>query len=312
MLTQEQLAHYRTFGFVILKGLFTQEEVEVINAEFERAAERVSTYDKFDGSKRQGFYFRVQDGPFLAGLSEDPRFVGAAEQMFGEDVFAIGPCSVMRFVNPGTKWHPDTVNINQSGVSFLFYLQPVRSDRGALRVIPGSHMNPWHDELRDVRAKQKLGGEHPIKRALGGVPGIPAYACEADPGDAVAFDVRLWHASWGGFVDRRMCRVGFYKYPETDAELEATRWQLIINEPKENAAWDDPDVFPGSWHSNPDTNPKRARWLEQMQEIKGAKTSLRAEMTGMDSTLVPDSDQAIYTKDQIEEAVANVPIYRES
>jgi hypothetical protein len=49
-----------------------------------------------------------------------------------------------------------------------------------------------------------------------------------------------------------------------------------------------------------------------MQEIKAAKTGLRADMTGMDSTLVPDSDQAKYSKDQVEAAVANVPIYRES
>ena len=70
MLTQEQLAHYRTFGFVILKGLFTQDEVEVINAEFERAAERVSQFETFDGSKRQGFYFRVQDGPFVSVHSD--------------------------------------------------------------------------------------------------------------------------------------------------------------------------------------------------------------------------------------------------
>jgi hypothetical protein len=109
-----------------------------------------------------------------------------------------------------------------------------------------------------------------------------------------------------------MCRVGFYKYPETDAEMEATRWQLIMNEPKETLAWDNPDAFPGSWHLNPEANPKRARWLDQMQEIKAAKSSLRAEMTGMDSTLVEDSDQAKYSKDQIEAAVANVPIYRES
>ena len=312
MLTREQLLHFRTFGFLILKGLFTQDEVEAIDAEFERAAERVSRYDAFDGSRRQGFYFRVQDGPFLSGLTEDPRFVGAAEQMFGEDVFAIGPCSVMRFVNPGTKWHPDTVNINQSGVSFVFYLQPVRADRGALRVIPGSQRNPFHDALREVRAKQKLGGSHPIKRALGGVEHVPAYACEADPGDVVAFDVRLWHASWGGFADRRMCRVGFYKSPETEAEMEATRWQLIINEPKETAPWDNPDLFPGGWDTNPGRHPRRAAWLARMREIKAARTGLRAEMTGMDSRLVPSSDQATYGPDQIEAAVANVPIYRKA
>jgi hypothetical protein len=49
-----------------------------------------------------------------------------------------------------------------------------------------------------------------------------------------------------------------------------------------------------------------------MREIKAARTGLRAEMTGMDSRLVPSSDQATYGPDQIEAAVANVPIYRET
>lgn len=47
-----------------------------------------------------------------------------------------------------------------------------------------------------------------------------------------------------------------------------------------------------------------------MKEIREAKTGLRAEMTGMDGRLVPDSEQATYRREQIEKAVANVPIYR--
>jgi len=191
MLTQEQLNHYQTFGFIILRNLFSRDEVAILQTEFDRAAERAAKFIPFDGTQRQSVYFNGQDGPFFVSLTEDPRFVDVARQIYGEDVFAIGPASCTRFINPGTKWHPDTINYHQSGLGFVFFLQAVRADHGALRVLPGSHRNPWHDELREIRAKQKLGGAHPIRKALGGIENVPAYPCEADPCDVVAFDVRL-------------------------------------------------------------------------------------------------------------------------
>ena len=314
MLTQEQLAHFRTFGFVILKDLFTPDEVDTLNAEFDRASERASSYVPFEGNKRHIFRFRGGDGPFFASLMEDPRFAGTAEQIYGDSFFATGCPGGIRFVNKGTKWHPDTVNKNQYGVKFGFYLQPLRADSGALRVIPGSHLDPLHSDLREVRARQRLGGTHPIGQALGGVENVPSYVCETDPGDILAFDLRLWHASWGGFEDRKMCQAVFYHYPESAEEMEATRWQLCINADTDYAAapWDDPELFPGGWHSNPDENPKRKRWLGRLREIREAKTGLRVEMTGMDTRFVPDPVQATYDNAQLLEAVENVPIYRTS
>ncbi len=314
MLTDQQLAHFRTFGFVILKDLFTEEELETLNAEFDYAGERASSYDPFDGSKRHIFNFRGEDGPLFVSLTEDPRFAGTAEQIYGGNFFATNCAGGIRFVNKGTKWHPDTVHKGQHGVKFGFYLQPLRADSGALRVIPGSHLDPLHNDLREVRAKQKLGGAHPVKQALGGVENVPSYPCETDPRDVVAFDLRLWHASWGGFEDRKMCQVVFYHTPENAEEMEATRWQLLMNMDQDYSAapWNDPDRFPGGWHSNPEGNPKRARWLNQMCEIREAKTGLRAEITGMDATLVPDPVQATYASEQIAEAVEKTPIYREA
>ena len=40
------------------------------------------------------------------------------------------------------------------------------------------------------------------------------------PGDVVAFDLRIFHASWGGTNDRQMSCVSFFHYPETAEETE--------------------------------------------------------------------------------------------
>ena len=43
MLTQEQINHFQTFGFLTFRQLFSQDELKAINAEFEAAmAGRVS------------------------------------------------------------------------------------------------------------------------------------------------------------------------------------------------------------------------------------------------------------------------------
>ena len=45
----------------------------------------------------------------------------------------------------------------------------------------------------------------------------------------VAFDVRCWHGSWGGAVDRRMCVLVYYNNPKTPEEAAATQKQIIGN-----------------------------------------------------------------------------------
>ena len=36
MLTEQQIMHFQTFGFLILRDAFSPDELELINAEFER------------------------------------------------------------------------------------------------------------------------------------------------------------------------------------------------------------------------------------------------------------------------------------
>ncbi len=50
-----------------------------------------------------------------------------------------------------TRWHPDhRVDPTEDcyGIKFAFYLDAVGPDTGALRLVPGSHKNPLHDDLR--------------------------------------------------------------------------------------------------------------------------------------------------------------------
>ena len=149
-LTSEQETQFRTFGFVVLRDFFSPDELKTIRSEFDYAAERASRFEPFDGTKYQSFNMLGSATPFYASLPEDPRFYGAAEQLFGPDTFAF-EINAYRYVG-NTRWHYNDGSSNNHGfgVKFQFALQPVRADSGALRFIPGSHKNPFQDELAGV------------------------------------------------------------------------------------------------------------------------------------------------------------------
>ncbi len=255
MLTEQQFHHYKTFGFVVLRQVFTPVEMADINDEFDHGLESAYRHLPFDGTVRHWVTMMGRSTPFFASIMEDARFCGIAEQLYGEDTLGV-VTDANRYVGD-TRWHPDTHSIHQYGIKFAFYLQSVGPESGALRVIPGSHRNPYHGELKRVMPDLEL----PIEA-------VPSHVCASEPGDVVGFDLRLWHASFGGSSDRRMCTSVYYNNPRTAEETETTRNQGANNS-KTTAQYNrpnDPLVDP-HWLANPEGSPKRQRWLDRLREL---------------------------------------------
>jgi hypothetical protein len=246
MLTEKQVLFYQTFGFLVLRRLFSPDEVETINRELIRRLDTVYHDRPFDGTMRHGAAMMGPDTPFFATLLEDQRFLGAARQLYGDDVIASG-LSGNRYVG-NSDWHPDVDATHPGGPKFAIYLEPVGADSGALRVIPGSHRSPFHDRLREDL------GMH-MEKAGFDIPELPAFMCESQPGDVVVFDLRLWHASWGGASDRRMCTVEYLKHPRSPAEQQTIR-DIARNTVR------DPD-----WQVYAQTSPARQASLDRLREL---------------------------------------------
>ncbi|MBI4552346.1 MAG: phytanoyl-CoA dioxygenase family protein [Candidatus Latescibacteria bacterium] len=255
MLTEEQVIRFQTFGFLIFRQLFSPDELRTIDAEFTHALESAYHHAPFDGTRRHWVPMMGPETPFFASLLEDPRFCEATEQLYGDDAIGI-IVDANRYVG-NTGWHPDTGSLHQFGVKFAFYLEPVGAETGALRVIPGSHHQPFHDILKQNMSQTKLE-----------VRDVPACVCESEPGDVVAFDLRVWHASYGGSNDRRMCTLVYYHNPETPEQEEVTRKQAE-NNIKTPAHFNRPNdpIYDSHWVANPQRNPKRQRWINRMQEL---------------------------------------------
>ena len=252
MLTQEQVDHFDTFGFIILRNVFTEAELATLNDEFERGLNAAYTDTPFDGSERHWDILTGPDTPFFASLPEDPRYCEVAEQLFGDDCFPI-TSDANRYVG-NTRWHPDhylDVSRDTYGIKLAHYLDPVVAETGALRVVPGSHRDPLYTHLEE-RIKAKEFEE---------IRDIPCYVCESVPGDLVAFDLRLWHASYGGAKGRRMCTVCFYVSPKGPEEEKGLRCRAD-NCVQARA----PKPFVNShWAQNVNGSEKKVRWLRQLE-----------------------------------------------
>ncbi len=186
----------------------------------------------------------------MASLLEDPRILGPAQQLGGDVLGLIS--DVNRRVGD-TPWHPDADAGFPCGVKFAWMLEPVGAASGALRLVPGSHLNPLHDDLRSLLLPFPPPGEPPKVP----VAGVPAHACEAGAGDVVVFDPRAWHSSVGGADGRRLCTLSYLADPKTPPqEAWAPKYAegvalIPANHDRAGQPWYDPE-----WVANQDRMPQ--------------------------------------------------------
>lgn len=257
MLSQAQIDHFHTFGYAVLRQRFTPAEVAALQRESRSELEHQYRHLPFDGTRRHFCCMNDDERtPTFARLLEDPRFLDAAEQLVGP----VAPiwCDANRYVDPTTHWHPDMQpgewGHRTAAVKFCIYLEPLRASTGALRVIPGSHLRPYHDT---VRAYLDAHGPR--------VDEVPAVACETDPGDVIVFSTPTWHASWGGGRDRSLCTVAYYRMPQRAddhaALLDALRAQMPST--RDSMQWRG-EVFPSAWIARAATDDRRRRVVERI------------------------------------------------
>lgn len=280
-LTQQQLAHFRTFGFIVLRGLLSDEEMLSLSDEFERKLNSMYAHMPWDDSMRHWSGSCLgDDTPMLQALTEDHRFAGAAKQMYGDDVLLAGVDGnryTSGFAKKAgddrdagfTRWHSDHgTNVEEDcyGVKMAIYLDPTAAETGALRLVPGSHLEPLHSLLREMGV-----GQH--QEDL-----LPSYVCSSLPGDVVMFDMRCFHAAFNGSSNRRMCTVVYYNNPQGMAQEEATRARRGRPEASHRTARqyqheldryssDFIGAVPRTWVQNPNNSQQRAFWIRRKGEL---------------------------------------------
>jgi hypothetical protein len=214
---------FETFGFLVLPG-YLADDIGWITAEFE--ASFAAFADVHDGNFNTTASAIVNHSAGLSSLVDHPRIVCLFECLLGADWRFWG--SSGHLYAGDTGWHPDGTCRSFRKIKVSLYLDPVTSDGGALRVIPGSHrVDPVPSDGAGPGARQF--GEDArhaadAERAWGISPRrVPNVALDSSPGDVVVFDQNLVHASWGGSRRRRLLTLNGHTPVTSDAAAAELR-----------------------------------------------------------------------------------------
>lgn len=207
-LSQKQIRFFDTFGFLALPGLL-KNDIEWISEEFEKVFEDRNVVH--DGSQRSCIVPFIDQRQRLSTLLDHPKLVGLIAGLLGDEFNYLGGDG--NFYTGDTRWHSDGYHEVGRFLKVAIYLDEVAEDTGCLRVIPGTHR---HDLFADWEARQAV-----ESLESWGIEqwDVPAVALETRPGDVVAFNHNLMHASFGGSTRRRMFTINSCAHCETSLEI---------------------------------------------------------------------------------------------
>ena len=255
-LSNQQLRHFHVFGFLIFRQLLSGEEMALYSREFNAGLDAWLEDGKHDGKQRHYASLMEENSPFIAGLAHDRRFADVAEQLLGKDVLAIAVDG--NYHVDDTLWHPDTRSLDYAAVKFCIYPDALNGSNGALRVIPGSHRDPFHSQIsREPEAAYHLAQAD-----------VPSYTFESQPGDVIVFNVAIWHAAFGGDNCRRQGVVVYYEDPDTPEATAAIQEQMRSNHTK--IAQTGRPMYGPYWRSI--ENVRHQRWIRRLAELDSLET----------------------------------------
>ena len=215
-LTEQQIRFFNTFGYIVMPKLFSAGEIADITAAFETSIQQHGGGDKHDGSKRTMFLGPIERIPAMNRLLDEPRITGLIGSVIGED---FNYCSGDGSTYAGdTPWHSDGSWGELFSIKVAFYLDSVRGNSGALRVIPGS-CHPDHF----VR-KLKLEPNKSMDVFDVAPKDFPSnVSLDSDPGDVVIFNHDTYHAAFGGGNRRRMFTMNCTRHAHDPRTTEMLR-----------------------------------------------------------------------------------------
>ncbi len=206
-LSTQQIDYFQTFGFIKLENIFAT-EIDWISQRFDnlfahRSEQVIDWVHEAHYNKiRKVLMQFIENDSELVNLVDHPVVDGIFSSLLGNDY--LYRTSEGNIFSSDTYWHTDLYNIdfNYQHLKMLFYLDPVDTDSGCLRVIPGSHH--WDDSFARTLEKNVY---TPEKNYGLSAADIPATAVPTKPGDLIVFDYRLKHATCNTKGPRRMMTI---------------------------------------------------------------------------------------------------------
>ncbi|HEY8503077.1 MAG TPA: phytanoyl-CoA dioxygenase family protein [Gemmataceae bacterium] len=208
ILTDADVARYHADGYVMARGLFDAEEIDLLrrSAKEDRELDRHS-FGRADG---EGGTVRLSlwnhPGQGIYGMfARCERVVRSAEKLLGGEVYHYHSKMIMKDPKVGGAWtwHQDYGYWYQNGCLFplmtsvMIAVDPARRENGCLQVLRGSH---HCGRIHHVLTGQQAGAD--MERVNELLKRLELVYCEMDPGDALFFHCNLLHRSDQNHSDR--------------------------------------------------------------------------------------------------------------
>ena len=238
-LTTDEVAQFDALGFVIRRGAFGSAEVAAAVRELESVCADFLGHAPGGGDVVWKPRF-VERSRALTDLVADDRVYLAVCDLLGDDVLWSGSECMWSFDDSlaDHDWHADGGWLPEQTAPFrlkvMLYLDPLRADTGALRVIPGSHRSLLHESLLPFNDASAPGGSRRYFGRSGA--DVPAHAIETDPGDVVFFNNWLFHSVYGKVRPRRAIILKFVSMPRTERHRAVVRRERGIRAANESLA----------------------------------------------------------------------------
>jgi hypothetical protein len=217
-LTDQQIAFFETFGFLIFPGLL-ESEIDKIIEGFERVwLDHGGGHDgrPHDHKQRSALVPFIDQDEYLSSLIDDARIEGIAASLLGDDFNYTG--SDGNFYVGDTNWHSDGFfDRKYLSIKMALYFDKLAAGTGCVRVIPGSHR--FSDTFGQSLHEAMVNSRTPRTEELWGIKGaeVPAIAVETQPGDLVVFNHNTKHSAFGGGTRRRMFTINLeQRFAEED------------------------------------------------------------------------------------------------
>lgn len=194
-MTYDQRAAFEREGFIAVPGALSADEVERYATALDRVYQREKAADRLGPDGAMHKLSAVTHCPEAAGLIDHPHTFRLVWSILGWNIHVyhshldVHP-PITRPKPPRFEWHQDGGRQNRElateprprlSVKVAYWLSDLsQPGRGNLRVVPGSHRTSW------------ING--PPRRDMAWPDPEGAIEIRAQPGDALLFDRRIWHA----------------------------------------------------------------------------------------------------------------------
>lgn len=263
MLTYQQILHFRTFGFVTLRGLLSAHEATALREEVASALTdafgRLATApNDLGGISGDYLPLAVNRAPLsLALIADDPRTFGASAELLGGPT--VPSAGIATCFTGDSSWHTRQ-GPAVGGVTFWADLEPRSAETGALRLVPGSHLPEFERQLCEYR------------RADPAISGFgswdwPHVVVETEPGDVVAFHAHLMNCAQGG-TPRLSWTIDYLPWPGiADPDRMAAVRAMAADDVEFDHEDYDRERFPvwTEWAAGAESVPSRAIAVERLR-----------------------------------------------